>query len=172
MWHGGMKMASFRSFSGFVILIGDFWTGSEAPSECYKLMTVQNPDGNIVNFVITPTTYFVDHTIISVGDPIIGFYDADAPAPLIYPPQYRAIVMARITQNLNVKADFFDSQLISSDGTLKLLPGPFTQIIQENGQPYTGNPSNKNLTVVFGVSTKSIPALTVPYKIIVMCQPI
>lgn len=165
-------MASFGSFSGFVTMIGDFWTGSEGPSECYKLMTVQNPDGNTVNFVITPATYFVDHSIISVGDPVIGFYDADAPVPLIYPPQYRAVVMARITQYQNVKVDFFDSQLISSDGTLKLLLSPFTRIIQENGQRYTGNPSNKNLTVVFGASTKSIPAQTVPYEIIVMCRPV
>lgn len=161
---------AFGYFFGIATMINDFWTGSEAPSGCYKLMTVQNADGNTVNFVITPTTYFVDHIIISVGDPVIGFYDADAPVPLIYPPQYRAIVMARITQNQNIKVDYFDSQFVSSDGTLKLLISPSTQIIQENGQLFTANPANKNLIVVFGASTRSIPAQTVPYKIIVMCQ--
>ena len=133
-------------------------------------MTVQNSDGNTVNFVITPTTYFVDHINISVGNPVIGFYDLNAPVPLIYPPQYRAVVMARLTQNQNVKVDFFNNQLISSDGTLKLIIGSFTQIIQENGQVFTANPANRNLIVVFGASTKSIPAQTVPYKVIVMCQ--
>ena len=78
--------------------------------------------------------------------------------------------MARITQTQNVKVDFFDNQLISSDSTLKLIISPFTQIIQENGQVFTANPTNKNLIVVSGASTKSIPAQTVPYKIIVMCQ--
>ena len=163
-------MATFGSFFGIVTMISDFWTGSESPSGCYKLMTVQSNDGNTVNFVITPTTYFVDHVMISVGDPVIGFYDLNAPAPLIYPPQYRAIVMARVMQDQNIKVDFFNNQLISSDGTLMLLISPFTQIIQENGQQFTSNIANRNLIVVFGASTKSIPAQTVPYKIIVMCQ--
>lgn len=163
-------MSTFGSFFGIVTVISDFWTGSEPPSGCYKLMTVQNRDGNTVNFVITPTTYFVDHTMISVGDPVTGFYDLNAPVPLIYPPQYRAIVMARVTQNQNIKVDFFNTQLISSDGTLKLIISPLTQIIQENGQLFTANIANRNLIVVYGASTMSIPAQTVPYKIIVMCQ--
>jgi hypothetical protein len=165
-------MSAFGSFYGFVTMLGDFWTGSDAPSDCYKLMTVQNPDGNTVNFIITPTTYFVDHTIISVGDPVIGFYDANAPVPLIYPPQYRAIVMARITQNQYITVDFFNNQLISSDGTLQLILDPSNQILQENGQPFTANPSNRNLTVLYRATTRSIPAQTVPDRIIVLCRPI
>lgn len=163
-------MATFGSFFGTVTAINDFWTGSEAPSACYKLMTVQHSNGNIVNFVVSPTTYFVDNVMIRVGDTVIGFYDLNAPVPLIYPPQYRAIVMAKLIENTNVKVDFFNNQLISSDGTLKLIISPLTQIIQENGQSYTASPVNRNLIVVFGTSTKSIPAQTVPYKIIVMCQ--
>lgn len=163
-------MSTFGSFIGTVTMIADFWENSQGPSECYKLMTVKNTNGNIVNFVITPTTYFVDHIIISIGDPVIGYYDAEAPAPMIYPPQYRAIVMARLSQNQNVKVDFFNSQLISSDGALRLMISPFTQILQENGQFFTGNPANHNLIVQYGASTKSIPAQTVPYKIIVMCK--
>lgn len=163
-------MATFGSFIGIVTSINDFSTGNDAQLGCYKLMTVQNSDGNTVNFVITPTTYFVDHVIISVGNPVIGFYDLNTPVPLIYPPQYQAVVMARLTQTQNVKVDLFDNQLISSDGTLKLIIGPFTQILQQNGQLFTANLSNKKLIVVFGASTKSIPAQTVPYKIIVMCQ--
>lgn len=50
-------------------------------------MTVQQRDGSIVNFVVTPTTYFVDHTMVKIGDPIVVFYDALAPVPLIFPPQ-------------------------------------------------------------------------------------
>lgn len=163
-------MATFGSFSGIVTSISDFSTGSESPSGCYKLMTVQSRDGNTVNFVITPTTYFVDHVMISVGNTVIGFYDLNAPVPLIYPPQYRAIVMARATQNHNIKVDFFNTQLVSSDGTLRLTPDPLTQIIQENNQVFTANIANRNLIVIYGASTMSIPAQTVPYRIIVMCQ--
>lgn len=163
-------MGTFGSFFGVVTMISDFWTGSESPSGCYKLMEVQGRDGNTVNFVITPTTYFVDHVMISVGDPVIGFYDLNAPVPLIYPPQYRTIVMARVTQNQDIKLDFFNTQLISSDGTLKLIISPRTQIIQENGQLFTADIANRNLIVVFVASTISIPAQTVPFKVIVMCQ--
>lgn len=164
-----MRMANFGSFSGVVTAISDFSTGAGAPTGCYKLMSVQSTDGSIVNFVITPTTYFVDHVMVNPGDPVTGFYNANVPVPLIYPPQYQAVVMARATQNQNVKVDFFNSQLVSSDGTLKLNISPFTQIIQENGQAFTGSPANKNLIVLYGPVTMSIPAQTVPYRIIVLC---
>jgi len=163
-------MANFGSFSGIITMISDFWTGDEQTAGCYKLMSVQNSNGSMVNFVVTPATYFVDHVMMTVGNVVIGFYDADAPVPLIYPPQYQAIVMARISQYQNVKVDFFDEQLVSSDGTLRLNISPFTQILLENNQPFTGNPANHNLIVVYGATTRSIPAQTTPYKIIVMCQ--
>jgi len=163
-------MANFGSFSGIITMISDFWTGDEQTAGCYKLMSVQNSNGSMVNFVVTPATYFVDHVMMTVGDVVIGFYDADAPVPLIYPPQYQAIVMAKISQYQNVKVDFFDEQLVSSDGTLRLNISPFTQILLENDQPFTGNPANHNLIVVYGATTRSIPAQTTPYKIIVMCQ--
>ena len=100
---------------------------------------------------------------------VTGFYDANAPVPMIFPPQFRAIVMARDTQYQNVKVDYFNNQLVSSDNNLKLNIAPWTQIVLENGQAFTRNPANRNLIVVYGATTKSIPAQTTPYKIIVMC---
>lgn len=100
---------------------------------------------------------------------VTGFYDANAAVPLIFPPQFRAIVMTRDTQFRNVKVDYFNSQLISSDNTLKLNISPYTQILLENGQAFTRNPANRNLIVTYGPTTMSIPAQTTPYKIIVMC---
>ena len=162
-------MAAFGSFYGIVTKIDDFNTATGKSIGCYKLMTVQNRDGSIVNFVITPTTYFVNHILIRVGDAIIGFYDANAPVPLIYPPQYQAIVVARLNLGQNVKVDYFNEQLVSSDGTLKLNIAPYTQIMLENGQVFNGNPANHNLIVLYGPATRSIPAQTTPYRIIVMC---
>jgi hypothetical protein len=69
----------------------------------------------------------------------------------------------------NVKADYFNSQLVSSDGALKLNIVPSTHIILKNDQPYNGSLMNRNLIVLYGASTKSIPAQTTPYKIIVWC---
>ena len=163
-------MILFKSFQGIVTGIHDFFTGNEEDAGCYKLLSVQDGYGSRVNFVVTPATYFVDHVMVRTGDPIIGFYDAGAATPLIFPPQFRALVIAKVLQNQNVKADYFDRQLVSRDGTLRLNPGPFTRILLENGQAFTGSLANRNLIVVYGATTRSIPAQTTPYKIIVMCR--
>ena len=73
-------MTNFNSFHGTVTMISDFFTGQNGEGEgCYKLVSVENGLGGIVNFVVSPTTYFVDHVMISVGDIVTGYYDGDAP---------------------------------------------------------------------------------------------
>ncbi|MTK12866.1 MAG: hypothetical protein F8N39_12540 [Clostridiaceae bacterium] len=163
-------MEKFLTFHGIITMISDFSIATnETNPGCYKLMSVEDGSGNTVNFVVAPNTYFVDHVTMEVGDMVTGFYDANAPVPLIFPPQYRAIVMAKDTQYQNVKVDYFNSQLVSSDNQLKLNIGPSTQIVLENDQAFTQNPANRNLIVIYGPTTMSIPAQTTPYEIIVMC---
>lgn len=159
----------FNYFQGRLTQIRDLQSEDPSTAGCFKMMTLVNSEGSIVNFVVTPDTYFVNHVTLKVGDQVIGFYDANAPAPAIYPPQYEALVMARITRGRNVKVDYFDSQLVSSDGWLKLNIGPSTRILLENDQAFTRNPANRNLVVTFGPTTRSIPAQTTPYEIIVLC---
>ena len=166
---GGIKVTNFQSFSGVITMISDFATGINEEAGCNKLVSVDNGYGALVNFVMTPDTYVVDYVMLSVGDRITGFYDIDTPAPLIFPPQFRAIVMAKDTPYQNIKVSYFNSQLESSDGKLKLNIAPSTQIVLRNGQAFTRYPSNRNLIVVYGHTTKSIPAQTTPYKIIVIC---
>lgn len=132
-------------------------------------MSVFDGTGRQVNFVIEPRTYFVDQAMVGIGDQVTGYYDADAPVPMIYPPQYRALVMVKETGSQMVKVDFFNSQLISSDGMLKLNLSPGIPILLENGQMFTKSPANRNLIVVYGPATFSIPAQTTPYRIIVLC---
>jgi hypothetical protein len=160
---------NWQAFHGVVTGIQDFMTGpSEEGQGCYKLMTVENSQGT-VNFVVAPSTYFVDHFRAALGDMITGYYDGNAPVPLIYPPQYRALIMVKDNPDYNVKVDFFNDQLVSSDGQLKLTIAPFTQLVLPNGQEFTRIPVNRNLIVIYGPSTKSIPAQTVPYRIIIWC---
>lgn len=163
-------MEKFQPFSGVITIIDDFWvdaTGKE--TGCYKLMSVENISGTIVNFIVTPATYFVDHVMVAVGDRVTGFYDANAAIPFIYPLQIKIIVMAKDNPYQSIKVDYFNSQLVSSDNELRLNIAPGTQILLENGQAFTRNPENRNLVVVYGITTMSIPAQTTPYKIIVMC---
>ncbi|WP_404332278.1 hypothetical protein [Mesobacillus maritimus] len=161
-------MTNFYSFQGTVTIINDFNIGQNGDG-CYKLITVENGMGTVVNFVVTPNTYFVDHAIVAVGDRITGYYDGDAPAPLIYPTQYRALIIVKDHPSQNVKVDFFNRQLVSKDGRLQLNLSSYTQILLTNGQPFSRNPANRDLIVIYGPSTKSIPAQTTPYRIIVLC---
>lgn len=163
-------MTNFYSFHGTVTKISDFFISQNVEGRgCHKLMTLENGLGGIVNFVVSPSTYFVDHTIIAVGYRVTGYYDGDRPAILIYPPQYEALVMVKDSPVQHVKVDYFNNRLESSDGQLRLNISPFTQIILTNGQPFSGNPANRDLIAIYGPSTKSIPALTTPYRIIVLC---
>lgn len=163
-------MPRFLSFYGTVTMINEFVVNETGEfTGCYKLMTVTNQDGSVVNFVVSPTTYFVDHMMITVGDRVTGFYDGNAPVPFIYPPQYQAIVIAKDIPYQNVIVDYFDNNFVSSNGQLKLNIANFTPILLPNNQPFTSNPANRNLLVQFGPTTKSIPAQTTPYKVVVMC---
>lgn len=163
-------MVNFQSFQGTVTMISDFMIGQNGEGEgCYSLMSVTNGNGDVVNFVVSPTTYFVDHVMVAVGDRVTGYYDANAPVPFIYPPQYQALVMVEDDAHQNVKVGYFNGQLESSDGQLKLNISAYTQILLTNGQAFTKNPANRNLIVIYGPTTRSIPAQTTPYQIIVWC---
>ncbi|MVX65306.1 hypothetical protein GKZ28_16560 [Clostridium chromiireducens] len=161
---------AFAAFSGTVTRIEDFYPAQDDASVgCYKLMSLENVNRGPVNFVISPETYFVDHEVVEVRDEVTGFYDANAPALLIYPPQYPAIVIAKDTGDQNVTVDYFNNQLISNDGNLKLNIAPSTKVILRNDQPFSRYPGNRNLIVIYGPTTKSIPAQTTPYEIILLC---
>ncbi|NLY80582.1 MAG: hypothetical protein GX072_12070 [Lysinibacillus sp.] len=160
-------MTNFLSFSGIVTDINDFLIGEN--EGCYKLFTVENDSGAIVNFVVSPSTYFVDHETVIIGDEVTGYYNGDLPAILIYPPQYQALVMVKENPNQNVKVSFFNQQLLSGDGQLQLHLSPYTQILLTNGQLFSRFPGNRDLIVSYGPTTRSIPAQTTPYRIIVLC---
>lgn len=161
-------MKNFQSISGIIIAINDVLTVPEKMG-CYKLIPVQKMDGEIVNFAVSPETYFINHVMVRIGDMVTGFYDANTPQPLIYPPQYQTVVMARVEPYQNVKVDYFNEALVSSDGTLKLNIAPTTLIVLENGLAFTGNPTCRYLAVIYGPTTRSIPAQTTPEQIVVLC---
>ncbi len=163
-------MKDILSVSGIVTMLSDFPVDMMVDSDCYKRMSLEDDARMIVHFVIEPKTYVVDHRAIRVGDHVTGFYDANVPVPLIYPPQYHALVVAFNEENEYVTVDYFNDELESSDGRLRLHIGPQTVIVLENGQPFTGNVTNRTLIVRYGATTKSIPAQTTPSKIVVLCS--
>lgn len=161
-------MTNFLSFSGVVTEIHDMYLGENEDEGCNQLFTVVNRHGEVVNFSVSPSTYLIDQ--VSIGDMVTGYYDGDLPVILIYPPQYQAIVLVKEVQDQHVKVDYFNNQLISSDQQLQLNISPNTTIELTNGLPFNRRPANRDLVVIYGPTTHSIPAQTSPYKIIVLCR--
>lgn len=168
--YGGIIVKEFLSVEGVVKSIEVMKTSVNDTSTCTMIMSVRGRRDDDFNLVVSRDTYFVDHVNIRPGDYIIGFYDALAPVPLIFPPQYRAIVIARRSRKENVVVSHFNRRLVSRDDSLRLNISNRTQILLENGQRFLGNIENRNLVVVYGMSTKSIPAITTPSQIIVLCD--
>lgn len=169
IFSGGI-MINFLSITGTISTIEDFWINESQESlGCYKLISLQDDNGSTTNFVVSPDTYILNNDILLPGDRVTGYYDGNAPVPLIYPPQYRALVMHKAQSFPNIKVAYFNNQLVSSDNQLKLNLSPSTLIVIRNGLLFSRNPANRNLIVIYGPTTRSIPAQTSPYKVIVLC---
>jgi hypothetical protein len=78
--------------------------------------------------------------------------------------------MLRLKRDQIVKYDVFDKDLISSDKSLKLNISDKTEIISQDGKAFEGELANRKLVVLYGVSSKSIPAQTNPSKVIVLFE--
>lgn len=137
--------------------------------DCCSMTVTLVMESNIVNIIVSGDTLIVGHTRLRPGMRIAAFYDTDLPVSAIYPPQYRAELVTPLKRGQQVMLDYFDDQLISADGSLKLNIGPVTNIITQNGQPYTCDPENMELLVYYTTATFSMPAQTTPQKVIVMC---
>lgn len=153
----------FIPFTGTVKEINDY-----AAIEDSKMVFVEDEEGGIANFIISKDTYIVDDEEIELGDTITGYFDANALMIMIYPPQYDIKVAHIENQEQNVKFDRFNKDLVSSDNSLKLNIFEDTEIISQDGEAYEGEIADKNLVVIYGVSTRSIPAQTTPSKIVVI----
>lgn len=153
----------FGSVTGTVTKITDF-EGVEGS----KFILLENEEGIVGNIVVSNETYILNKSEITVGSVVTGYYDANAPMILIYPPQYKAEVVVVNKEGENVKVDRFNEELVSSDNLLKLNVLDDTEIVSKDGNPFDGELANRNLVVVYDVSTRSIPAQTNPIKVVVL----
>lgn len=160
-----MEEFEFGSFTGVVKEITE--RGSAQDS---KLVLIENEAGNQANIIITNKTYILNHAEISVGSTMTAYYNAKAIMLMIYPPQYLAEVVVTGNQASNVKVDLFNKDLVSADNALKLNISPATEVVLQDGKIYDGELTNRKLVVIYGVSTRSIPAQTTPEKVIVLFE--
>lgn len=162
-------MSAYRPYEGIIIQIDNVYTNNKALSGCIKKYSIVNQNGDMIYFIVSSQTYILYHIMLNVGDSVICFYDANSPVPLIYPAQLNAVVIAKMQQNQNVTVDYFDNELVNANNTLKLNIAKTTNILLTNGQKFVSDPANHNLVVVYGPTTRSIPAQTTPTQIVVLC---
>lgn len=135
---------------------------------CRQTAAIRNANG-ITNMIITPDTYVINQVTLRPGMAVTAFYDSNAPAPLIFPPQFNASIIGRRNPNETIAVNFFNRNLTASDNSLQLNISPFTQIITSNGQLYSCSVANQQLIVFYSETTRSLPPQTTPRRIIVMC---
>ena len=108
---------------------------------------------------------------IEKGQKIRGFYRKDMPMILIYPPVINPefiMISSEDTKNF-VKHSYFDENLTSIDNNLKLNISDSSVLIDKHGKRIDIEKlKNKDLVVVYDVSTKSIPAQTNPKQVIML----
>lgn len=164
------RQGSYASVTGVIQELIPAMAGNGSNDACTIYASLEDESGNPVTFVITPATFVVDYETLSVGMNCTFWYRTDAPAPLIYPPQYYAAVAAVERDNRSVDVSYYNQALVNEENTLQLNLDGRVDVRTTNNQYFQGNPANHNLVVLYDFSTRSIPAQTTPQKIIVLCQ--
>ena len=119
---------------------------------CSSLVTLQTSEGT-VTVVVSSDTYVISEVRLRRGMTVAAFYDAQVPVPLIYPPQYRAVILGRKQPNETITVDYFDETLTNDDNTLKLNVSPATDIVGSNGQPFRCSLVDRLLIVYYFFET-------------------
>ena len=164
------KRSRFGSVTGTIVELVPTRIGNRRADGCMLFITVEDMDGNTVNFVVTPSTYVVDFETLAVGMTCTFWYSMDAPMPLIYPPQYSAVAAAQVKNGRMVNVGYYGASLVNEDQTLQLNLDGSVELRTTNNQYFQGNPANHNLVVTYENSTRSIPAQNTPSRVTVLCE--
>lgn len=135
---------------------------------CTQRVSIFNSDG-ITNFIVGPESYVIQSARLRPGMSVTAFYDSNLPIPLIFPPQYQAVIIGRKNSNETIYAGYFNNNLTAEDNSLKLNIARNTEILTSNGQLYNCGLGGQLLIVYYTNTTRSIPPQTTPRRIIVMC---
>ncbi len=88
--------------------------GNRRADGCVMFVGLEDQNGNLVNFLVSPTAFVLDYVMLREGMEVTMYYRTDEPVPLIYPPQYQAVAAAYTPHGLNAYLDVFNSMLTNS----------------------------------------------------------
>ena len=148
------------------------------------ITNVQMPDGQSTTYLMLETENGPTQVVLSKdaafcdlrfgeGNPAMGLtvtavYDTTLPVPMIYPPRFTVAALITPPKGYSVAVSVFDDTLTSKDGSLKLSLSEATSIRALDLTAYDQPLEGKNLLVVYGPVTRSIPAQTAPRLVIVL----
>ena len=135
---------------------------------CQQQVTIRNSQG-VYNFIVDADTYIVGSIRLRPGMTVAAFYDGNVAVPLVYPPQYQAVIISRLSPGENIYAGYFPEDLVTEDQSLALNIGTSTEVVTANGQTFHCNPGGHMLIVYYSSTTRSLPPQTTPRKVIVLC---
>lgn len=164
------RQGLFAKVTGTIVDLSPMRMGNRKSDGCMLFATVEDEDGNTVNFVISPATFVMDFAPLSVGMNASFWYRTDVPTIMIYPPQYHAVVVAETKNGRNVDVGYYNGSMVNDMRSLQLNMDESVPVRTTNNQYYQGSPANHCLAVCYGASTRSIPAQTTPTDVYVLCD--
>ncbi|MDW7671506.1 MAG: copper amine oxidase N-terminal domain-containing protein [Bacillota bacterium] len=157
------------AYTGLSGVVKEIISLPQAGENVYRAV-MEGTEGEPFSFTVTETTVFFTDERPVVGDTVTGFYDRNAPIKMIYPPQYTAAALGVETGDTNLFVGHFDNDLVDTGNRLMLIIVEETLVQLPNGEVFEGSLKNRTLAVMYGASTRSIPAQTRPEKVIVLTE--
>ena len=176
---------SFSYISGIVEEITDVPDGEVAGLYDQQNIRISGEHGTAI-LQTSHLTYVLGEPV-AVGDEIRGYFDGGMPMAMIYPPQHkvRLIVNGEFEQNVHIDRFARDERgLVSADGRLAINIAEDTEIILQDGQDFRAahegleiigaaweqEIDGRLLVAVYDISTRSIPAIANPSRVIVLFE--
>jgi hypothetical protein len=164
------KRILFGRVDGTIVGIEPTRISSDRINGCMTFYAVEDSNGEIVHFLVSSNTYVLDFETLHEGRECSFFYRQNAPLQTIEPPQFKASVIAPWTGDREVYVGYFNQSMVNTEQTLQLKIESSVQILTTNNQIFLTSPANQNLVVEYESATKSLPAQTVPRRIITLCR--
>ena len=182
----GVASPYFLQVTGTVVSVDEFDPDNEFTQD-WLMVGIEDEDGNPANIVITERTFFPFESSIEVGDVVTGYYLADWPMIMIYPPQYTATVLVNgMPDDLRVhidrffETDEFDYDFLSRSEMFAFNVGENTEIVMADPEMdffeynTVEDLAGRRLVIIYGASTRGIPEAPIqdgqPYKIVVLFE--
>lgn len=175
VYESGYIQNMFDSISGVVTSIEEI--EGEANASIIQLDTEEH---GTVAFRTNYFTYTLGNKV-EIGNNIRGYFIKEAFMTLQYPREHTVqLIVNGEYENVHIDRFYYNEEigeLVSADNFLRLNINETTQVLLQDGKEFEvfgdsllHDLDGRLLVVVYDVSTRSIPALTTPSKIIVLFE--